>query len=113
MSVHPWHDVPLSDDPTIWFPVYIEIPKGSRVKYELDKGTGHLKIDRPQKYSNVCPTLYGLIPQTFCGDRVADACRERVSAAECAVSDRAAYIAIAMGAWPEESEKDACRGISS
>jgi inorganic pyrophosphatase len=47
------------------------------VKYELDKATGHLKIDRPQKYSSVCPTLYGLLPQTICGDRVADACRQR------------------------------------
>src|SRR5438067_3890040 len=38
---------------------------------------GHLKIDRPQKYSSVCPTLYGLLPQTSCGERVAQACRDR------------------------------------
>ena len=57
---------------------YIEIVPTDTVKYELDKATGHLKIDRPQKYSSVCPTLYGLLPQTFCGERVAEACRERV-----------------------------------
>jgi len=39
------------------------------VKYELDKTSGILKVDRPQKYSNSCPTLYGFIPQTYCGER--------------------------------------------
>ena len=46
MSVHPWHDVPLPDDPAKWFPAYVEIPKGSKVKYELDKATGLLRVDR-------------------------------------------------------------------
>jgi inorganic pyrophosphatase len=47
------------------------------VKYEIDKSTGHLKVDRPQKFSNVCPSLYGLIPQTFCAERVGELCRLR------------------------------------
>ena len=49
---------------------YIEIVPTDTVKYEIDKDSGHLKVDRPQKYSNYCPTLYGFIPQTYCGARV-------------------------------------------
>lgn len=56
---------------------YIEIVPGDTVKYELDKLTGHWKVDRPQRYSNVCPTLYGLIPRTYCGDTVAQRCMEK------------------------------------
>jgi inorganic pyrophosphatase len=47
------------------------------VKYEVDKVTGYLKIDRPQKYSNTVPALYGFIPQTFSGESVADLSREK------------------------------------
>ncbi len=49
---------------------FIEIVPTDTVKYEIDKDTGYLKIDRPQKYSNVIPALYGFIPQTFSGERV-------------------------------------------
>jgi inorganic pyrophosphatase len=42
------------------------------VKYELDKVSGYIKIDRPQKYSNVVPALYGFIPQSYCGGLVAE-----------------------------------------
>ena len=41
------------------------------VKYELDKESGYLSIDRPQKFSNIVPSLYGFIPQTYCHDKVA------------------------------------------
>jgi len=74
---HPWHGVHLGADAPGIVTCYIEIVPTDTVKYELDKLTGHLKIDRPQKYSSVCPTLYGLLPQTFCGERVAQACRDR------------------------------------
>jgi inorganic pyrophosphatase len=47
------------------------------VKYEIDKESGYLKIDRPQKYSNVVPALYGFIPQTFSSTRVAQFCMEK------------------------------------
>ena len=47
------------------------------VKYELDKVSGYLKIDRPQKYSNVVPALYGFVPQSFCGDGVAQFCMQQ------------------------------------
>jgi inorganic pyrophosphatase len=42
------------------------------VKYEVDKESGYLRIDRPQKYSNIVPALYGFIPQTYSGQRVAE-----------------------------------------
>jgi inorganic pyrophosphatase len=77
VRAHPWHGVSLGPDAPALVMCYVELVPTDAVKYELDKTTGHLKIDRPQKYSNVCPTLYGLLPQTLCGDRVAEACRER------------------------------------
>ena len=68
MSVHPWHDVPLPDQPLDWFYAYIEIPKGSKVKYELDKKTGLLKVDRILYSAVHYPANYGFVPRTFCGD---------------------------------------------
>jgi inorganic pyrophosphatase len=60
---------------------YIEIVPTDAVKYELDKMSGHLRIDRPQRFSSMCPTLYGFIPQTFCGDEVGALCAERTGVA--------------------------------
>jgi inorganic pyrophosphatase len=74
---HPWHGVSIGPEAPEVVTVYIEIVPTDTVKYELDKTTGHLKVDRPQRYSNICPTLYGLIPQTFCGERLAARCSER------------------------------------
>lgn len=74
---HPWHGVPIGPDAPGLITAYIEIVPADTVKYELDKATGHLKIDRPQRYSNVCPTLYGFVPQTYSADRVAELCEQR------------------------------------
>lgn len=68
MSVHPWHDIPLPDDPTGWFPAFIEIPKGSKVKYELDKATGLLKVSRVLYSAVYYPANYGFVPRTYCDD---------------------------------------------
>lgn len=68
MAVHPWHDVPLSPDIEEWFPAFIEIPKGTKVKYELDKPTGLLMVDRILYSSVHYPANYGFIPQTYCDD---------------------------------------------
>lgn len=65
---HPWHGVSLGPNAPAVVTVYIEIVPTDTVKYEIDKTTGILKIDRPQKFSNTCPTLYGFLPQTYCGD---------------------------------------------
>ncbi len=51
---------------------------GDTVKYELDKHTGFLKVDRPQVFSSICPSPYGMIPRTWCGERVAAFCREKL-----------------------------------
>jgi inorganic pyrophosphatase len=76
-QAHPWHGVDLGPDAPDILTVYIEIVPTDTVKYELDKITGHLKVDRPQRYSSICPTLYGLIPRTYCGELVGEYCRER------------------------------------
>ena len=67
--MHPWHDTYL-DDTTVAtdFPVIIEIPKGSKNKYELDKETGLLKLDRVLYSSVHYPADYGFIPRTYCDD---------------------------------------------
>jgi inorganic pyrophosphatase len=67
---HPWHGIPIGDDAPVTVTCYIEIVPTDTVKFEVDKESGILRVDRPQKYSNHCPTLYGFIPQTLCGDGV-------------------------------------------
>jgi inorganic pyrophosphatase len=68
MSAHSWHDIPLPDNLADWFPVYIEIPKGSKVKYELDKATGLLKVSRVLYSAVYYPANYGFVPRTYCAD---------------------------------------------
>lgn len=70
-KAHPWHGVALGPEAPNVVTAFVEIVPTDTVKYEIDKPSGHLKVDRPQKYSNVCPTLYGFLPQTYCGERVA------------------------------------------
>jgi inorganic pyrophosphatase len=66
--MHPWHDLPTGD-PSACFHVVIEVPKGSTVKYELDKRTGLVKLDR-MLYSAVhYPANYGFIPRTLGDDQ--------------------------------------------
>lgn len=74
---HPWHGIHSGEKTPHIVNCYIEIVPTDTVKYELDKESGLLKIDRPQKYSNYCPALYGLIPQTYCGKRVGDYCAKK------------------------------------
>ena len=64
VTAHPWHGVPLGDGAPEICTCYIEIVPTDTVKYELDKATGLLKVDRPQKFSNVSPSLYGFLPRT-------------------------------------------------
>ncbi len=75
---HPWHGVHIGHDAPEVVTSYIEIVPTDAVKYEIDKISGYLKVDRPQKFSNVSPTLYGFIPQTYCADRCAELCSTRV-----------------------------------
>ena len=74
---HPWHGVDIGMDAPEEVHCYIEIVPTDTVKFEIDKPTGLLKADRPQKFSNYCPALYGLIPQTFAGKRVGEYCGKK------------------------------------
>jgi inorganic pyrophosphatase len=67
---HPWHGIEIGDEAPTLVTSFIEMVPSDTVKYEIDKLTGYLKIDRPQKFSSILPALYGFIPQTYCGGRV-------------------------------------------
>src|SRR5438094_1441461 len=66
--MHPWHDVPLQAEGVGSVHVVVEIPKGSKVKYELDKATGLLRVDRVLYSAVHYPANYGFVPRTYCGD---------------------------------------------
>lgn len=76
-KAHPWHGIPIGEKAPEIVTAFIEIVPTDTVKYEIDKKTGYLKIDRPQKYSNIVPALYGFIPKTYCAEQVALLARER------------------------------------
>jgi len=76
-KAHPWHGVPIGDGVPDEVTVFVEIVPRDTIKYEVDKETGYLKIDRPQQYSNVVPANYGFIPQTYCAERIANLARAK------------------------------------
>ena len=78
-KAHPWHGISLGDEAPEVVRTFIEIVPTDTVKYEIDKSTGYLCIDRPQKYSNIIPALYGFLPQTISGPRVAELSNVRLS----------------------------------
>jgi len=67
---HPWHGLEVGPNPPHLVHAYIEITPFDFVKYEVDKVTGYLKVDRPQRTSSQPPALYGFIPRTYCGQHV-------------------------------------------
>lgn len=67
---HPWHGLEVGPDAPRLVHAYIEITPFDLVKYEVDKTTGYIRVDRPQRSSSQPPTLYGFIPRTYCGPRV-------------------------------------------
>ncbi|RLD41056.1 MAG: inorganic pyrophosphatase [Bacteroidetes bacterium] len=74
---HPWHGVDIGPDAPEILTCFVEMVPTDTVKYEVDKESGYLIIDRPQKYSNVIPALYGFIPQTYSDESVAEFCMEK------------------------------------
>jgi inorganic pyrophosphatase len=68
---HPWHGLAPGVDPPCHLQAYIEITPFDPVKYEIDKVTGYMRVDRPQRSSSLPPVLYGFVPRTYCGPRVA------------------------------------------
>ncbi|CAM8924633.1 unnamed protein product [Rhodiola kirilowii] len=67
-AAHPWHDLEIGPDAPVIFNCVVEIGKGSKVKYELDKNTGLIMVDRVLYSSVVYPHNYGFIPRTLCED---------------------------------------------
>ena len=73
---HPWHGLRAraEEGPEDIVQVYIEMTPADVVKYEVDKNSGFLMVDRPQRTTSSPPALYGFIPRTYCGDEVAKRC---------------------------------------
>ena len=67
---HPWHGLEPGENAPRVVNAYIEITPFDLMKYEVDKASGYLRVDRPQRTSSQPPSLYGFIPQTYCGERV-------------------------------------------
>lgn len=67
---HPWHGLDIGKNPPFVVNAYIEITPFDFIKYEVEKTTGYLKVDRPHRTSSQPPSLYGFIPKTYCGNRV-------------------------------------------
>jgi len=68
VAAHPWHDLEIGPGAPTIFNCVVEIGKGSKVKYELDKKTGMIKVDRILYSSVVYPHNYGFVPRTLCED---------------------------------------------
>jgi inorganic pyrophosphatase len=68
---HPWHGIDIGEEAPGTVNAYIEITPFDLMKYEVDKASGYLRIDRPQRTSSQPPALYGFIPRTYCGTGVA------------------------------------------
>lgn len=70
-QLHPWHGIEQPKNCPEKIHVFVEFVPTDVMKYEIDKHSGHLKIDRPQRFSNQCPAPYGFLPQTYCGQNIA------------------------------------------
>lgn len=68
---HPWHGLAVGAEPPRRLNAYVEITPHDLVKYEIDKDSGYLRLDRPQRTSAQPPTLYGFVPRTYSGPRTA------------------------------------------
>ncbi len=68
---HPWHGLAVGPNPPSDVHAFIEITPFDLVKYEVDKASGYLKVDRSQRTSSLPPALYGFVPRTYAGERVA------------------------------------------
>ncbi len=69
---HPWHGIDIGEEAPEIINTFIEVVHSDTVKYEIDKSSGYLKVDRPQKFSNIVPAPYGFIPKTYCDKEVAE-----------------------------------------
>jgi len=77
-KAHPWHGLSAGENAPEEVNAFIEVVPSDSIKYEIDKESGYMMVDRPQKFSNHFPALYGFVPKTFCDTKVAELSRERV-----------------------------------
>jgi len=75
--LHPWHGISAGGKAPSEVTAFIEMLPTDTVKYEVDKESGYIRLDRPQKFSNHCPSLYGFVPRTYCGERTAEFCMQK------------------------------------
>jgi inorganic pyrophosphatase len=78
-KAHPWHGISIGENAPEIITSFIEMVPADHVKYEIDKESGYRKVDRPQKFSNIIPALYGFIPQTYCGELVAQRANKKTN----------------------------------
>lgn len=76
-TAHPWHGIAIGEKYPEVINSFIEIIPQDAIKYEVDKDSGYIIIDRPQKFSNHMPCLYGFVPQTYCDTLIAEFCAEK------------------------------------
>ena len=69
-TTHPWHGVSAGENAPEKVNVFVEIVPSDSIKYEIDKKSGLMKIDRPQQFSNIIPAIYGFVPKTYCDEEV-------------------------------------------
>ena len=69
---HPWHGLEVGENAPQVVSAFIEVTSFDAIKYEVDKLTGYMRVDRPQRSSSMPPSLYGFIPRTYCGDRIGE-----------------------------------------
>jgi inorganic pyrophosphatase len=74
---HPWHGINIGEKQPEIVNAFIEIIPSDAIKYEVDKDSGYIMVDRPQKFSNHMPCMYGFVPQTYCDKEVADYCSSK------------------------------------
>ena len=77
-KAHPWHGLDAGENAPAEVNAFIEVVPSDSVKYEIDKESGYMIVDRPQKFSNHFPALYGFVPKTYCDKKVAELSRERI-----------------------------------
>lgn len=75
---HPWHGLEVGPDQPKTVNAFIELTPFDTIKYEVDKKTGYMRVDRPQRSSSLPPSLYGFIPRTYCGDKVGALSKQEV-----------------------------------
>ena len=74
---HPWHGIEVGEKAPAIVNAFIEITPADAIKYEIDKPSGQIMVDRPQKLSNHMPCLYGFVPKTYCDTKVAAFANEK------------------------------------